>query len=532
MKMFQRVPCVLLMISLFADHAISWQVPASLRVQGLRELSAWVRGDQVLDLPEKCGLPILAAAIHDRHRLPPPLQSMLTILSTRPALETNRRAGPFIIHYDTSGINAPAMLDANHQRIPGTTEQYVDSVASVLLYTDSIETQVLGYPFPPPDNLIGGGPEYDIYVLELGSSFYGLTIPDDDTITEGGRSTTFLEIDNDYSFVTPDSNKGIPGLKVTVAHEFHHAIQLGNYGFWSNETYFYEMTSVWMEDFVYTGVNDYYQYLWSSQSQFRHPEVPFTSHDFIEYSRGIWGHFIAKRFGLGAMRAAWEEVRSVPPLQAMDNALHRVPYSSSFREAFAEWSRWNFFVGSHADTVQYYPEGKFYPPMVTHPNWFTPPASQIQDSLRFLSAGYYQVLGLSDTVSLIQSNINMIAALSNEQTNYRFAFMLNNQGGDPSYRSPLSGFYYKVNVTDASNWYTWDVVQNRVGSPAVKSSIPFPNPFFVDGATLLRISSSTKAPAEGTLSIFYFKHGSCIFFCDEDLNKSLGSGSLHLGRKN
>ena len=197
------------------------------------------------------------------------------------------------------------MLDANFQPIPGSFRQYVDSVAAVLTYTDSVETQVLGYPFPPTDNMNGGGPEYDVYILELGGSIYGQTVPDEDSTVEGGRSSTFIELDNDYSFVTPDSNKGIPGLEVTVAHEFHHAIQIGNYGFWSDETYFYEITSVWMEDVVYTGVNDYYQYLRSSQSQFRHPEVPFTSNGNIEYSRGIWGQFIAKRFGTNAMRWAW-----------------------------------------------------------------------------------------------------------------------------------------------------------------------------------------------------------------------------------
>jgi hypothetical protein len=488
-------------------HAFSSDRSTALRLQSLNGLATWARGGQPHILPEKCGLPILAAAFRDRHLLSPALQSMLRIASARPVLDASRSVGPFRIHYDTSGANAPAMLDANFQRIPGTVHQYVDSVATILMYTDSIECGVLGYSFPPSDINIGGGPEYDVYVLELGTSLYGLTTLDDDSIREGGRGTTFLELDNDFQFVFPDSNKGIPGLKVTVAHEFHHAIQLGSYGFWSAEAYFYEMTSVWMEDVVFTGVNDYYQYLWydpthDRQSQLRHPEIPFTSTGFIEYSRGIWGHFVAKRFGLGAMRAMWEEIRNVPPLRAMDNVLHQEQYSSSFKEAFAEWTRWNFFVGLHADTNLYYPEGEYYPSMFEHPNWFTPPTSLVVDSLRFLSASYYQILGLPDTVTLIQSNVNINAALANGNATYPFDFMLSNRGGDPSYRSPLSGFYYKVDVSDPSNWYTWDVVHNRVGSVAVRASVPFPNPFFVDGSALLRIGSSRAEPTEGTLSIF------------------------------
>jgi uncharacterized protein YjaZ len=39
-----------------------------------------------------------------------------------------------------------------------------------------------------------------------------------------------MTIHKDFSFVTPDSNRGLRAMKVTVAHEYHHAIQLGNYG--------------------------------------------------------------------------------------------------------------------------------------------------------------------------------------------------------------------------------------------------------------------------------------------------------------
>ena len=56
-----------------------------------------------------------------------------------------------------------------------------------------------------------------------------------------------------------------------------------------------------MEDVVFPAVKDYLQYTSSSEGHFANPGVPFNSDDFIMYSRAIWAHFVAKRFGRDAM---------------------------------------------------------------------------------------------------------------------------------------------------------------------------------------------------------------------------------------
>lgn len=468
-------------------------------------LSQLVHRDSVDEhLPDKCGLPALSAALHNRSSLSPQLRAALDAVLLRPTLDTSIRVGNYRIHYDTAGANAPAMLDQNHQRIPGTERQYVDSVAAVLAYVTSIDTNVLGYLPPPRDNGSGGGQEYDVYISELGGLYYGLTTPETpiNNKPDGGTFTTFLEIDNDFQFVSPDSNKGIPGLKVTIAHELHHAIQIGNYGFWTGETYFYEMTSVWLEDVAYTEVNDYYQYLRSSQGQFRRPDISFTSNNFIAYSRGIWGHFIAKRYSRDAMRFAWQEIANVRPLQAMDNALRRAPYSSSFRQAFSEWTLWNFFTGYRADTIQYYSEGLFYPPMVQTPVWFAPPSRSVTGSLGVLAATYYQVLGRPDTLTLALSNINFVAALGNSGTQFPYTYLLNISQPDELYRSTPVGIFFKLDVPDVTNWYTWDIVGRGVGSSTVATGVPYPNPLIADGKTSLYIPVNSAVSIQGTLSVF------------------------------
>ncbi|HTR80530.1 MAG TPA: MXAN_6640 family putative metalloprotease, partial [Bacteroidota bacterium] len=314
---------------------------------------------------EKCGLPAITYAIKNRDHLTPEVSQALQIILDRPTSQKSILVGSFRIHYDTTGIEAAAMLDSLYQPIPGTADQFADSVGAIANYCEWFETKVLGYLPSPADSMAGGGPEYDIYVVDLGD--YGFTTPETpiNNKPQGGTYTSFMTIDNSFAFVNPPANRGLPGMRVTIAHELHHSIQIGNYGYWTNDIYFYELTSVWMEDVVFNDVNDYYQYEKSPEGQFASPQVPFNTNSFIMYSRAIWGHYIAKRFGRDAMLRTWEEIQSAPPLEAIDRALQKPPYNSSFNAAFAEWNVWNYFTGARSDSALYYPEGAAYPEINT-----------------------------------------------------------------------------------------------------------------------------------------------------------------------
>jgi hypothetical protein len=480
------------------------------RIEGYTVLSQLVSRDTMDEhLPDKCGLRVLSAALHNRSSLSPHLRSALNVVLLRPTRDTSIRVGDYRIHYDTAGANSPAMLDSLlHQRIPGTVRQYVDSVAAVLAYVTLVEANVLGYLPPPPDNGSGGGPEYDVYISELGSSYYGFTTLETpiNNKPDGGTFTTFLEIDNDFQFVSPDSNKGMPGLRVTIAHELHHAIQIGNYGFWTGDTYFYEMTSVWMEDVVYTEVNDYYQYLRSDQGQFHRPDIAFTSNAFICYSRGIWGHFVSKRFGRDVMRQAWVEIQNVIPLQAMDNVLQS--HQSTFRQAFSEWTLWNYFTGNRTDTVHYYPEGSFYPQVTQSSVYFTPPSSTHPNSLSALGARYHRVVGRPDTLVLALANTNLVAGLSGNTVPFPYSLNLSSYRIDDSYRPTLvDSLYLNLGVVDPANWSTQDIVRDSAGSPIVGSASvangsAFPNPWFTNSNNPISIAVAWPANTEGELYVF------------------------------
>ena len=354
--------------------------------------------------PDKCGLHVIAATMQHRRELSPGQRTALSILQTRPSLDTSIVAGKFRIHFDTTGVNTPALLDSNYARIPGTAFAYADSVAAIAAYVYNYETSILGFPSPPSDGDLGGGPEYDIYIENLGDGSYGLTTPDIDGV-DGGTSSTFIEIHNDFSFVTPSQNKGLPAMRVTIAHEFQHAIQIRNFGFWLSDVWFHEITSTWMEDVVFHGINDYLNYLYANESQFQTPDLPLNTNDFIYYSRCIWCKYMTKRFGGATMLHIWETAHSMKPLAAIDHTL-QTQYNSSLSAAFAEWTLWNYFTGPRADTTKYYSESSLFPIITETYYALNVPSQQVSESLPCLSGTYFGFISGTDTVTVALANVN------------------------------------------------------------------------------------------------------------------------------
>lgn len=463
----------------------------TLRAQSYQVLKQYMGNGKVAAAHEKCGLPAISYAIKNRVRLSPEVRSALEIVLQRPANQKNILVGNMRVHYDTTGDNAPAMLDSLYQKIPGTADQYADSVAAIANYCETYETQVLGYLPIPSDGEAGGGPEHDIYVTDLGD--YGYTTPDSVLISkpdggDGETWTSFTTIDNAFQFVDPPSNKGMPGLRVTLAHELHHSIQIGNYGYWSNDIFFYEITSVWMEDVVFPQVKDYLQYTSSSDGHFANPQVPFNSDDFIMYSRAIWAHFVAKRFGRDAMLRSWEEIREAPPLQAVDLALSNPPYNSGFKNAFAEWTVWNYYTGARSDSVLYYPEGALYPEIASTSIAFAPPSQSLGGSLFVLSSAYYNITYGAEASPLLISNIDLDSAIAGYSSAFPYSYSLIEEQN-----SNLSS---NLIVSDPSNWYS----KILGGGNLLRNA--FPDPFRPNGSNEISFPVNVANSIAGTLSIF------------------------------
>jgi len=480
--------------------------------------------------PIKCGFPIILHALHEARRGLTPDASGdtrgLTQLErslARPELQTSTLTGSFRVHYDTVGNNTPALLDPVGNRIPGTARACVDSIISILSHVVPVETGTLHYPAPISDGTLGGGPEYDIYVMELGA-MYGFTTPDVST-APGGRAASWITIDNDFVFVRPEPNRGLPGFKVTIAHELHHAIQIGNYGYWDEDPFFYEITSTWMEDVVYTEVNDYYNYLKAVWSHFRSPETPFTSGEMIMYSRAIWGHYISERFGIDVMREIWEKIRLLRPQLAIDQTLRE--HGVDLAGAYAEWSIWNYFTGSRAKPGLFYADAADYPEIIQSPVDFAGPSRDVPGSLGSMGTHYVQVVRSPDTMTVMMCNVDLAGTILATIPVLPYTLRLRSTRLDESYKSTPIGIFTKLDAADMSLWRTYylgDTVRPYIDPTSFSSERPFPIPFHPGPTPYVYIPVDGVDRLVGSLY---------VFSASADLVASMTgiSSTAHLGRQ-
>ncbi len=452
--------------------------------------------------PVKCGFPTLQGSLSQREPLAPELANALRSIMDRQPRQTSVVWQNFRVHFDTTGVDAPAMLDQNHQRIPNSAREFADSVLSILSFVADLETRILGYLPVPGDGLRGGGPEYDFYIAELGN-MYGFTLADSAT-AEGGRSSSFVTIDNDFVFVRPDSNKGMPGLRVTIAHELHHAIQIGNYGYWSSDKAFYEMTSTWLEDVAYTNVNDYYNYLRSVNGHFQNPTRTFTSEEIIMYSRAIWCHFLAASFGPDIVRRSWEFIAGARPVSAIDMALETA--GSNLPTAFADWTYWNFFTAGQAVPGKYYPEATWYPAIVQTAAEVGAGGWSRTGTLEVLAAKYYQVTTGLDSMTVVVVNTDMEASLAGTPLTSEYTLSLRYDQPDASYHKTPIGLYASLQVADPSKWVMWYIVgesiQGNFDPAGLTEGISFPSPFIPGEQPTVYIPVADQQPVQGQVFVY------------------------------
>jgi len=302
-----------------------------------------------------CGTPLLVEA---RAALGAEGRRQLAKLLQRPALPRQHRSpsGHFRIHYELSGRNRVDPADGDGNQVP----DYVDTVAAALDRAWELEVGQLGYQAPPGDGGLGGGDEYDVYLVQLGSGgAYGYTYPEQG----GNRSSSYLELDNDYTDAIYVQTRGLDALHATVAHEFFHAIQFGYYQ-GSDGVWWQEASSTWMEEVAYPEVNDYLQYLSGFVGQ---PGKSLNSGsgfsaDYHIYGACLFAHFLDLRHGRDLIRAIWEELgsRSSAGLEHFDRAI-RQEVPGGFGGVMGEFAVWNYLTGSNYRLPSRYPDGDRYP---------------------------------------------------------------------------------------------------------------------------------------------------------------------------
>lgn len=262
------------------------------------------------------------------------LESMLTRIPTHTSKVSP--SGFFRIHYDTSGINKPAYS--------------VDELAQILDDVYDFEVNQLGYISPPSDGTSGGDDKYDVYI-RTNTNNWGVTHIENRI--QNDTWTSYMEIDNDFS---DKRVTGIDAVKITCAHEFHHAIQVGSYAFRPEDTYYHEITSTSMEEFMYDDVNDYY---FEISNYLDNLNNSLSKSPQNGYDTTIWNLFLKKRFGIEIIKDIWILMREDRAMNAIARAIFAK--GSTFKKEFEEFSNWLYFTGSRAQGDKYFEEASFYP---------------------------------------------------------------------------------------------------------------------------------------------------------------------------
>ncbi len=264
---------------------------------------------------------------------------------------------------DRPGAGWPELGDDNNNGVP----DYVEHTATFLDESRRVIVEELGYRLPPVDYQFhdryeeldsddGGDERYDVYISDLSSHFSGYARPE--AVTNGRALPSYIVVENDFVESRNTLEKALNLLRITVAHEYFHAVQFGYDA--GAAAFWLEQSAVWIEEQVYDDVNDYLTYFPTFSSFLTEPWVALDASDGEhEYAGVLWPLFLEKRHDRSLIRAIWEMAETNPALDAIDRGLRGV--GSNLKSAFQEFTTWNVFTDTRADSVRFYEEGDAFP---------------------------------------------------------------------------------------------------------------------------------------------------------------------------
>ena len=399
----------------------------------------------------------------------------------------------FMIHYDTVGVYAVNKTDKDKNEIP----DYIDSVCAIFDYVYEVQVIEMGMERPRTDYPGGdeNNPYYDIYIVDFAADndpTYGYTavVQTYDEAVEFNKAFSCIVIDNDYS---PDdtyikdgqvrklyNTSGIDGLKVTAAHEFHHAIQFATGIVKGYNNSIYEMTATFTEMLVYPNLYDYVNYvnaLMSNLNDFVFGDG--QSHN--GYPFGIFFYMLKEKLGKNIVKDYYDLTIQVGSCyKGLDSIL--VLNNSSLHNEWMTFIEWLYHSGKNAIEGKYFPMASRFRtpnPINTLTNYgvdqhFITPYQIVYT--RFINLSQDPFV-LSDTVELFYTNVNTEDVIEMENNYYPHSIVCN---AEASWNEIVDGeklfddFWLKV--SSPSQYMDYYLVK-RAGGKVTKISHCYPMPF-------------------------------------------------------
>ncbi|WP_432476648.1 MXAN_6640 family putative metalloprotease [Nocardioides sp. GXQ0305] len=272
--------------------------------------------------------------------------------------------GAICVHYVRRTADAPPRRDSDGDGIRDAVEQTLQITRAV--HSTFVNS---GYRRPDSDGRRGGRRgKVDVYLANIDEDgYYGYCASDQRQAPSGTSNRwAYCVVDDDYArFATPEIT-ALENRKVTLAHEYFHAVQYAYDAF--EDGWFMEATAAWVEDEIYDSVDDNRQYLLAGQ--LGSPRVALDRFDtfggdgYGHYGNWIWFRYLTERwpqelgtlprFVLEAWRGASGRrgAANLYSTQAINAALN--DRETNFTEAFGD------FAAVNRDPALNYEEGGAY----------------------------------------------------------------------------------------------------------------------------------------------------------------------------
>ena len=446
-------------------------------------------------IPNKCGFSLMGQIRENFEKFDELQKEKIIQLRERPVLQKSivSPSGYFRIHFDTTGTDKPG-YDVNELAIA------YDSVYN-------FEINILGYPAPPSDGIRGGDDKYDIYISGKATADYGYT--DDEVSLGNDRFISHIVMHNNFlgGFYT----SGIAAAKVTAAHEFHHAIQMGNYLLRWSDRFYYELTSTAFEEFVFDDVNDYYGYM---KSFFNSTDQPLK--DQTGYNLAVFHIFLKERFydedpnlGYRIVKRSWELMRDndFRAMIAIASAVQEVS-GYSFSQLFNEFGAWLNFTNTNSKSGLYFEESANYPRVKSTYNFeLNNSKESVTIETNPTSINYVTFLdysqGFADTIVTVLSNSDVNGSLVNTKTS-SIVFTLANEYFENGiaindvYYSSLTGS--NVGFVQSSFIINNELAENL--TPRTEIGFVYPQPFNYEQYNMLFLPTYPDVTNNTLLNIY------------------------------
>jgi hypothetical protein len=423
----------------------------------------------------KCGFGLAASIMMNYEKFTAKQKLVLSTLLKRPECDTSIISPQkrFKIYFFKNGNNSPT-FDVNE------FSKAADS---------SYNYEVKGLGFPAPSNDIDG--YYPVYLDYLGSG-YGNTWPEKN-LTPNTWST-YIVINSNFDGVY---THGIDAARVTIAHELHHAIQMGNYIFREDDRFYHELTSTSMEGYVFNSIKDYYQYL---NSYFQNPGNSINAYGGnTGYNLAIWHFYLTSKFGMNIIKEIWEKMPSKRAVECFDDALKN--HGSSLLKEFNQFGIWTYYTNIRTIPGQFFKDADKYPLIrVGMQTQFTYPSTTITVTSKPISNNFVEVDDGANKIILLVTNADIQSILTNQST-IPFDVSLS-KTQSPGFGAIDNGYYSKLSSTNPSVLADSYMFNGKVVSKIESMEYSYPQPFYYSKHSVLFFPAELTADGTVDLNIY------------------------------